>query len=81
MLSRIFKSAYMKETLSSEGGSDYSLDTAFPMIQLMKAALYFDNIEELGEWSILLSTRAQNNLRDIKRADFEMFRILMKKIK
>ena len=71
----------MKETLSSEGGSDHPLDPAFPMVQLMKAALYFDNIEELGEWSILLSTRTQNNLRDIRRADFEMFRILMKKIK
>ena len=81
MLSRIFKSAYMKGNLSSEGGPDHSLDPAFPMVQLTKAALYFDNIEQLGEWSILLSTRAQNDLRGLRRADFEMFRIVMKKIK
>jgi len=47
----------------------------------MKAALHFDDIEGFGEWSILLSTRAQKNLRDFKRADGAMFRIVMKKIK
>ena len=51
------------------------------MIQPMKAALYFDDIEGFGEWSILLSTRAQKDLRDYKRADAAMFRIIMKKIK
>lgn len=51
------------------------------MIQSMKAALYFDNIEGFGEWSVLLSTRAQKNLRDFKRADGAMFRIVMVKIK
>ena len=54
---------------------------AFPMIQPMKAALYFDDVEGFGEWSILLSTRAQKDLRDYKRADRAMFRIIMKKIK
>ena len=47
----------------------------------MKAALYFDDIEGFGEWSILLSTRAQKYLRDVKRTDGAMFRIVMKKIK
>ena len=51
------------------------------MIQPMKAALYFDDVEGFGEWSILLSTRAQKDLRDYKRADGAMFRIIMKKIK
>jgi len=47
----------------------------------MKATLYFDDIEGFGEWAILLSTRAQKRLRDVKRADFSIFRIIMKKIK
>ena len=71
----------MKENLSSEGGPGHSLDPVLPMVHLMKAALYFNNIEKFGEWSILLSTRTQNDLRDVRRADFEMFRIVMKKIK
>ena len=51
------------------------------MVKPMKATLYFDNIEGFGEWLILLSTRAQKDLRDFKRADSAMFRIAMKKIK
>ena len=47
----------------------------------MKAALYFDDIEGFGEWTILLSTRAQKDLRDFKHSDGAMFRIVMKKIK
>ena len=81
MLSRIFISAYMKENLSSEGGPDRSLDPVLSVVQLTKTALYLDEIEEFGEWSILLSTRAQTDLRDIRRTDFGMFRIVMKKIK
>ena len=51
------------------------------MIQPMKAALYFDDIEGFGEWPILLSTRAQKDLRGVKRADGAMFQIVVKKIK
>jgi len=51
------------------------------MIQPMKAALYFEDIEGFGEWAVLLSTRAQKYLRDVKGADGAMFRIVMKKIK
>jgi len=47
----------------------------------MKAALYFDDIEGFGEWSIMLSTRAQKDLREVRRADGAVFRIVMKKIK
>ena len=54
---------------------------AIPMIQPMKTSLYLDDIEEFGEWGILLSTRAQKDLRDVKRSDGAMFRIVMKKIK
>ena len=51
------------------------------MVQPMKAALYFEDIEGFGEWGILLSTRAQKYLRDIKGADGAMFWIVIKKIK
>jgi len=54
---------------------------AFHTIQPMKATVYFDDIEGFGEWAILLSTRAQKYLRDIRCADFPMFQILIKKIK
>ena len=80
-MSQIFESVYTKVNLSSEGEPHQSRDPAFFMVQLMKAALYFDNIEEFGEWSILLSTRAQKDLRDVKRADSAMFQMVMKKIK
>ena len=51
------------------------------MIQPMKAALYFDDIEGFGEWAVLLSTRAQKDLRSVKRDDGAMFEIVIKKIK
>ena len=51
------------------------------MIQPMRAALYFEDIEGFGEWTVLLSTRAQRDLRDVKQADGAMFRIVLKKIK
>jgi len=92
LVSETFRSSYTKASRLSEKvsspttkkavvGSDRSQSLAFPIIQPMKAALYFDDIEGFGEWSILLSTRAQKDLRDYKRADGAMFRIIMKKIK
>ena len=60
---------------------DQYWSSAFPTIQPMSAALYFDDIEGFGEWSILLSNRARKDLRNFKRADGAMFRIIMKKIK
>ena len=61
-------------------GPDQSQNSAFPVVQPMKAALYFDDIEGFGEWPILLSTRAQKYLRETKRTNGKMFRIVMKKI-
>lgn len=92
LVSEVFKSSYTKVNLSFGGapspttgkpvaGPDQPRCSAFPMVQPMKAALYFDDVEGFGEWSILLSTRAQKDLRYYKRADGAMFRIVMKKIK
>ncbi|KAG2091484.1 uncharacterized protein F5147DRAFT_822994 [Suillus discolor] len=54
---------------------------AYPMVQPMKAALYFDNADGFGEWRILISTEASKNLREFRRADEKIFRIIVKKIK
>ncbi|KAG2034293.1 hypothetical protein BDR03DRAFT_606236 [Suillus americanus] len=54
---------------------------AYPMVQPMKAALYFDNVDGFGEWRILISTEACKNLREFHRADGKIFKIIVKKIK
>ncbi|KAG1889225.1 hypothetical protein F4604DRAFT_1612723 [Suillus subluteus] len=54
---------------------------AYPMVQPMKAALYFENADGFGEWRILISTEAYKNLREFRRADEKIFKIIVKKIK
>jgi len=51
------------------------------IIQPIKAALYFENVEGFGEWRILLSTKAQKYLREVRRGNGAMFGIVVKKIK
>ena len=51
------------------------------VIQPIKAALYFENVEGFGEWRILLSTEAQKYLRGARRSDGAIFKITVKKIK
>ncbi|KAG1728187.1 P-loop containing nucleoside triphosphate hydrolase protein [Suillus paluster] len=53
----------------------------YPMVQPMKAALYFDNADGFGEWRILVSTEAYNNLRECRRADREIFKNIFKTIR
>ncbi|OJA08894.1 hypothetical protein AZE42_07842 [Rhizopogon vesiculosus] len=55
--------------------------SAYPTVQPMKAALYFDNADGFGEWRILISTEAYRNLREYRRADEKIFKIIVKKIK
>ena len=92
MVSKIFQSAYTKAKRPSEQASSPTTTKAFvdpdqswnpdlPAIQQTNAALYFDDIEGFGEWSILLSNRARKDLRVAKHADAAMFRIVMNKIK
>ena len=54
---------------------------AYPQVQPMKAALYFDSAEGFGQWRILISGRADRNLRETKKKDSSLFRITLKKIK
>jgi hypothetical protein len=54
---------------------------AYPHVQPMKAALYFDSVEGFGQWQILISGRADRNLREAKKKDTNLFRITLKKIR
>jgi hypothetical protein len=54
---------------------------AYPQVQPMKAALYFDSVEGFGQWRILISGRADRNLREMRKKDRNLFRITLKKIK
>jgi hypothetical protein len=54
---------------------------AYPQVQPMKAALYFDSVEGFGQWRILISGRADRNLRETRKKDANLFRITLKKIK
>ena len=54
---------------------------AFPQIQPMKAAFYFDSVVGFGEWRILISTRADSNLREASRKKPKLFAIILKKLK
>ena len=60
---------------------DVEVPAAYPMVQPMKAAFHFDSVEGFGEWQILVSTRADRNLREYKRSDQKIFAIILKKIK
>lgn len=57
------------------------LPPAFPQIQPMKAAFHFDSVDGFGEWRILISSRADRNLREAKRGDQKLFGIILKKIR
>ena len=93
LVSEIFQSLYAEAnqppgivpspiTKAADAGPDQSWSQAFQIsAQPMQAALYFGDVKGFGEWSILLSTRAQEDLRDCRRADGVMFWIVMKTIK
>ncbi len=73
-------------SLSLAGSSDQSIETleipaAYPQVQPMKAALYFDNADGFGQWRVLISGRADRDLRGARKKDTNLFRITLKKIK
>ncbi|KAI6165391.1 hypothetical protein EDD17DRAFT_226022 [Pisolithus thermaeus] len=55
--------------------------SAYPTVQPMKAALYFENADGFGEWRILIGTNATKKLREFRRNDAKKFKIVVKKIK
>ncbi|KAG7450850.1 uncharacterized protein BT62DRAFT_1001665 [Guyanagaster necrorhizus] len=57
------------------------LPSAYPNVQPMKSALYFDTAEGFGEWTVVISTDADNFLRSARKKNLYTFNITMKKIK
>jgi hypothetical protein len=53
----------------------------YQIIQPMTTTLYFDNAKGLGEWNILIESRACNDLRDARRRDAHTFELILRKIK
>jgi len=51
------------------------------MSNFILRALYFDSAEGFGEWRILISTRADRDLREARRKEPKHFKIIVKKIK
>ncbi|KAF6740880.1 hypothetical protein DFP72DRAFT_951310 [Ephemerocybe angulata] len=54
---------------AAPGGQVDAVSEAFLAQPTMKASLYFENASDLGAWRIMLSGRAEGNLRTIGRGD------------
>lgn len=70
----------IKEVVTLED-TDRQNRSAYPMVQPMKAALYFDSADGFGEWRVMVSTRATQNIREARRTNASTFKIIVKKIK
>ncbi|KAK0207928.1 hypothetical protein DFS33DRAFT_393620 [Desarmillaria ectypa] len=55
--------------------------SAYPIVQPMKSALYFDTAEGFGEWTVIISTNADNFLRSAHKKDLSTFNVTVKKMK
>ncbi|KAF8439470.1 hypothetical protein L210DRAFT_3480852 [Boletus edulis BED1] len=55
--------------------------SAYPKVQPMKAALYFENADGFGEWRIIIGTDATRKLRELATGDRKKCAIVVKKIK
>ncbi|RXW13065.1 hypothetical protein EST38_g12789 [Candolleomyces aberdarensis] len=58
----------------------YITPEAYPSIQPMAPALYFESASVFGEWRILISSRIDRYLREIRRSDSKLLKIVIKKI-
>jgi hypothetical protein len=76
-----FPSAKKAETSEAEllRGKDNAV--AYPMVQPMKAALYFDNAKGFGDWKIFVSTAAIKDLRANRKKNPELCKIILKKMR
>jgi hypothetical protein len=76
-----FPSAKRAETSEAEllRGKDNAV--AYPMVQPMKAALYFDNAKGFGDWKIFVSTAAIKDLRANRKKNPELCKIILKKMR
>jgi hypothetical protein len=58
-----------------------SKPSAYPKVQPMKAALYFENANGFGEWRIIVGTDATKKLQELANGDKKKCVIVVKKIK
>ncbi|KNZ80017.1 TPR and ankyrin repeat-containing protein 1 [Termitomyces sp. J132] len=68
-------------TLDEAIGAEAKASSAYPLVQPMKSALHFNSVVGFGEWRILISTRADRDLREGRRRDPKTFKITVKKIR
>ncbi|KAG8843814.1 hypothetical protein FRB96_003722 [Tulasnella sp. 330] len=67
---------------SNNTGKEKTIPAAFPIIQPLRAAKYFEeDAAELGDWPIYISTRAFQHMRQLDGGDAAVFGIVRKKIK
>ncbi|KAK0478174.1 hypothetical protein IW261DRAFT_1482258 [Armillaria novae-zelandiae] len=75
------KFAPLSVTTVQEESAVVELPSAYPIVRPMKSALYFDSADGFGEWTIIISTNADDFLRSTHRKDASTFQIIVKKIK
>ncbi|KAK0456957.1 hypothetical protein EV421DRAFT_103155 [Armillaria borealis] len=57
------------------------LPSAYPIVQPMKSALYFDIADGFGDWMVVISTNADNVLRRAHKRNLTAFNAIVEKIK
>ncbi|SJL05193.1 uncharacterized protein ARMOST_08560 [Armillaria ostoyae] len=62
-------------------GTVVKLPFAYPIVQSMKSALYFDTAEGFGNWAVVISTNADNVLRRAHKKNPPAFNAIVEKIK
>ncbi|KAJ2926878.1 hypothetical protein H1R20_g10207, partial [Candolleomyces eurysporus] len=66
---------------AAEVPADVTPDSeAYPCVQPMSEALYFESASGFGDWRILISSRADGDLREARRGDAKFFKIVIRKI-
>ncbi|KAK0475066.1 P-loop containing nucleoside triphosphate hydrolase protein [Armillaria novae-zelandiae] len=78
---RCITSAPLIEEEKNASGAVIELPSAYPMVQPMKSALYFDTAEGFGDWIVIISTNADIFLRSTHKKDLSTFNLAVKKIK
>ncbi|KAK0232768.1 hypothetical protein IW262DRAFT_22523 [Armillaria fumosa] len=78
---RFIISASPTELEKNTSGTLDKLRSAYPMVQPMKSALYFDTAEGFGSWTVVISTNAGNVLRKAYKKNPPAFNAIIEKIK
>ncbi|KAK0245300.1 P-loop containing nucleoside triphosphate hydrolase protein [Armillaria nabsnona] len=74
-------SASPTELEKSTSGIVAKLPSAYPIVQLMKSALYFDTADGFGDWTVVISMNADKFLRRAHKKNLSAFNAFVEKIK